>query len=386
MSEAKSLAVVPTPDRAGALALAETIWTPERIELLRRMKMPKAATADEFAIFLAQCQRTGLDPLIDEADCVERRSKRSWQDARGVWHDEWDVKHVFQPREAGMRARADRFPDYRGIAYGVVREGDRFLLNPSKKTVDHEFNPADPERAKKPIVGAWAQITRAGRECAPIWVRFSERVQTRTDKRTGATTATSFWGSKEETMIAKCARAEAFRIEYPNAFAGTFIAEEMEPEEKEINPPPSSAPPPASKTEAVLAQVEARVQSLAPGVQVSEAVVVEKPAAEVVPLRPEPAPAPPPAEAKKPEPKPSPPRTDKAGDLLVPFGRRKGARVGEVSTQEIQEAIAEAEAKLNASPLAPWSAKVRAGIDDLQAEIQDRLAAAIPPNEEEPPF
>lgn len=347
-------------EQAKAIA-GQTMWSPDRVALLKRMKMPKGATDDEFLIFLEQCKRTGMDPLIDEADCVERRSKRSWQDARGNWQEEWEVKHVFQPREAGMRARADRYPDYRGIACAVVREGDHFVFDPATPAVEHKFNPADPARAKKPILGAWAWVKRHGRVTFPVWTPLAERIQI---KNNGS--VTQFWDKKTETMIAKCARADAYRLEYPNAFGGTFLAEEWDhrPEEIEAPRPTVVEPAPAlqSRTDSVLA----KVQALAPP-PVTEGELVEK--------KPEPVPVPAPA-APPPAPSPAPksaaaPRDDRP---KMPAGPKKGQPIDECSTEELQEAVLLLEAKIAAEPMAPWSAKARAALDDLQHEVESRIA------------
>lgn len=358
-------------EQAKAIA-GQTMWSPERVALLKRMKMPKGATDDEFLIFLEQCKRTGMDPLIDEADCVERSSKKSRKDKNGNWIEEWETKHVFQPREVGMRARADRYPDYRGIACAVVREGDHFAFDPATPAVEHRFNPADPARAKKPILGAWAWVKRAGRQTFPVWTPLAERIQ----MKNNGTVVTQFWDKKTETMIAKCARADAYRLEYPNAFGGTFLAEEWEhrPDEAEAPAAQVVEAPPAlqSRTESVLA----KVQALAPQT-VSEGVLVEP--------KPEPAPAAPPAAVPAPVASPAPQTSDKR--WLMPAGPKKGTPVGDCSTEDLQEAVLLLEAKIAAEPMAPWTTKARAALDDLREEVESRIAtAAGDASQEDVPF
>ena len=48
-------------------------WSPERVELIRRTICPRGLGDDEFALFIEQCKRSGLDPLLKEAFCVGRR-------------------------------------------------------------------------------------------------------------------------------------------------------------------------------------------------------------------------------------------------------------------------------------------------------------------------
>ena len=52
---------------------AQGTWSRERAELVRRTICPKGISEDEFALFIEQCKRSGLDPLLKEAFCVARR-------------------------------------------------------------------------------------------------------------------------------------------------------------------------------------------------------------------------------------------------------------------------------------------------------------------------
>ena len=46
----------------------------ERVDLVKRTICPKGISDDEFALFIEQCKRSGLDPLLKEAFCVARRA------------------------------------------------------------------------------------------------------------------------------------------------------------------------------------------------------------------------------------------------------------------------------------------------------------------------
>ncbi|MBN1206587.1 MAG: recombinase RecT, partial [Myxococcaceae bacterium] len=91
-------------------AAAQSPWSRERVELIKRTICPKGIGDDEFALFIEQCKRSGLDPLLKEAFCVGRR-----QNAGSRERPHWVTRYEFQPSEAGMLARAERFPDFKGI-------------------------------------------------------------------------------------------------------------------------------------------------------------------------------------------------------------------------------------------------------------------------------
>ncbi len=247
---------------------------------------------------------------------------------------------------------------------------------PAAFKVEHSFNPADPARAKKPIMGAWAHITRADRLCVPVWMPLAERIQV---KRDGGVTA--MWTGKTEGMIAKCARAEALRIEYPNVWGGQYISEEWEHEEREINEAPapaaSDAPTapaaaPATKTQQVLQQVQQKlakdkaapmeegqiVQPPAPGG------ILATPAAQPAP-RATPAPVTPAATTKK------QPRVQ---------GTYKGLPIVHFDATSLATAISDAEKWIAANPMKPESTEVRAVLDDLQQEQAKRIAASLDAN------
>jgi phage recombination protein Bet len=200
-------------------------WARERIDLIKLTICPTGIPDGEFQLFIEQCKRSDLDPLIGEAFCVPRRVK--------VGND-WVTKHVMQPAVAGMEARADRCEDYRGIKAATVYEGDEITIDEGSGAVIHKSNPLKRGNVK----GAWAQAFRDGRALPIAWCAFADYVQKTRDGQT-----TEMWRTKAATMIVKCARAAALRLAYPNAFGGIYIREEM-PEE---SAQPAAAPAPKTK-------------------------------------------------------------------------------------------------------------------------------------------
>lgn len=185
-----------------------TDWTPERIELIKRSICPRGITDDEFLLFIEQCKRSGLDPLLKQAFCVPRSVKIS---AKGQ-PERWATKHEFQPSEAGMLTRAESFPDYGGIESAEVYAEDPIVIDYGAGTVDHKVNPA---QRKGMLVGAWARVVRNGKRPVVVWVDFA-----------AANQPTPLWGKMPAVMVRKCSRVAALRTAYPAAFGGLYVAGE----------------------------------------------------------------------------------------------------------------------------------------------------------------
>lgn len=349
----------------------EIVWTKERVEVLKRQCCPPDITEDEFFVFLEQCKRTGMDPLLGQADCIGRGGYAKIRDPNsGQIIEKWVEKKVFSPREAGMRARADLFADYRGIASAAVREGDDFKILKGEKKVVHNFNPADPARMKKPVVGAWAQIFREGRSCDVRWIPISERIGTKKDGG-----ANVFWSAKAETMIDKCARAEAYRLEYPNAFAGQFIREEIEDfEEREVNAPPQ---PKEQTREQHENDGKSRTERTTEKVKEAAKKAEQKPPAPGTQTVDAPKPTPPPKTEQKP-PADATPRMSFGPESV------KGKAISELSGAEVAAMIDLGQAQLQKHPSASWFKTVEACVDQLRKEQEARLLAASKPEAAEP--
>lgn len=209
-----------------ANTLVRITWTRERIQLMKRTIIPSACSDDEFAIFLEQCRRSQMDPLMYEADCVPRRTKVKHADGS----EEYVLHHVFQVREQGMEARADRFADFEGITGAVVHEKDDFMFDAVEQKIAHRYDVTKP-RGK--MIGAWARGKRRGRDAVLEFLPFDERAQ---KYPSGGLVDT--WAKMPGTMIAKCARFAVLKRLYPNTFNGLTIDAEANWEELEVNAAP----------------------------------------------------------------------------------------------------------------------------------------------------
>jgi phage recombination protein Bet len=364
-------------------------WSRERAELVRRTICPKGISEDEFALFIEQCKRSGLDPLLKEAFCVARR-----QNVGNRERPNWVTKYEFQPSEAGMLARAERFPDFRGIQASAVFAEDEIIVDQGKGEVVHRFNPA---KRKGALVGAWSRVVRDGKLPVVVWLDFSGYVQ-----------QTPLWAKIPTTMIEKCARVAALRKAYPEAFGGLYVREEMPAEDYEpthaheepghasgpyevlgAKPGPvkasfptlAPAPVKEEKAQAVPAALEVDVPvPPAPARQAAvETEPVTGPVEPVAPVTPKKhgkaahAPAATPVEEPlekevvveaAPRPKPS--------AVVVAFGPYKGKTASELSDEELSETIDMANEKLMEQPKARWAKAMRENLAALEAETELR--------------
>lgn len=204
-------------------------WNRERIDLIKRTVCPQGIPDNEFALFIEQCKRSGLDPLVKQAFCVKRR-----QNIGSRQNPKWVDKYEFQPAEAGMLARAEQFPDFRGITAAAVYTNDTIEIDPGAGEVKHRFSPGQKRGA---VLGAWAKVERVDRAPVVVWLNLEDYKQNN-----------SMWQRLEATMITKCARVAALRVAFPGAFGGLYIREEMPAEEYEApRQQESLTPPPAKK-------------------------------------------------------------------------------------------------------------------------------------------
>ncbi|NVJ00398.1 phage recombination protein Bet [Myxococcus sp. AM009] len=339
-------------------------WTRERVELVKRTICPRGISEDEFALFIEQCKRSGLDPLLKEAFCVARR-----QNAGNRERPNWVTKYEFQPSEAGMLARAERFPDFKGIQASAVFAEDDIVVDQGRGEVVHRFNPA---KRKGALVGAWSRVVREDKLPVVVWLDFSGYVQ-----------QTPLWSKIPTTMIEKCARVAALRKAYPEAFGGLYVREEMPAEDYEshadehgsgpyevlgakpgpikasFSPLPSQEPR-ASQAAAAQLDIDVPLQPRRPRESPLEA------AANPAAPQPEPVAKAPPAASPEPAPRPKP------SAVVVAFGPHKGKTASELSDDELSESIDLANEKLMEQPRARWAKAMRENLLALEAETELR--------------
>lgn len=297
-------------------------WTQQRTELARKT-YAATASPEEFDFFIEWCKQTGLNPFLKQAWLVPRRAKMP--------NGSWAEKHEPMAAEAGMAARADSMPDFRGMQSGAVFDGDQFGVDEVTGEVVHIWDPATRAKKGNKLLGAWAKGYRNGRVTEVTYLTLESRKND-----------SPFWNTvdKATQQLKKCARADQYRRLYPALFNGVYIEGEYG-NEIDITPMDVQLPrTPNAKTESLKEKIAAR----------AIAATGSTPKSTVPPI-----------------------------DCLR-FGPLKGKKIEECTSLELDEALAIAdEALKKAKGDEPWLANVREGVDAVQFALDERNAAGVEP-------
>ncbi len=152
----------------------------DKLDLLKRT-LCQGATNDEFALFVAQCKRTGLDPFSRQIYLVKRKGKM-----------------VIQTGIDGYRLIADRTGKYAGN---------------DDPTFDNEQNPGKASVTIYKIVDG---------------VRCAFTASARWDQYYPGKDQGFMWEKMPNLMLGKCAEALALRKAFPQELSGFYIKEEMD--------------------------------------------------------------------------------------------------------------------------------------------------------------
>lgn len=183
------------------LAIQQSIIGEEQIKTLKDT-IAKDATDAELQLFVAYCNRTGLDPLAGQIHFVKRGSGGN-------------AKASFQTSIDGFRSIADSSGEYEGqteVEYGPMVTVKMYFRD--KDYQKREMQKQVPEWAK---VGVYRKGFREALYAKAYWDEYCPNFPNQT-----------MWTKMPRVMLAKVAEALALRKAFPKQMAGVYTKEEME--------------------------------------------------------------------------------------------------------------------------------------------------------------
>jgi phage recombination protein Bet len=196
-------------DAALAIRPGQDRWDEYQTAALNQIGLRDASPADR-AVFLHQCQRTGLDPFSRQIYMIGRNEK-----VPGT-KDQWRTKYTIQTGIDGWRVIRDRAERHAGVRGTLGRaiwydhEGNEFKVwvrrdAPAACEITYTVRDANGETPYTSVL------------------QFAEYVQLK-DGRPVAQ-----WASKGSHMLEKCTEADVYRKAFPQDFAGLSLDDAMPP-------------------------------------------------------------------------------------------------------------------------------------------------------------
>lgn len=183
----------------------QTFFSPDKIDLIKRT-IADGASDDELALFIYQCQRTGLDPFARQIYSIQRQVYDPKQNRK-------ISKMSTQVSIDGLRLIAERTGKYAG-------QIGPFWCGPDNVWVDVWTSKEYPSAAK---VGVIRADFKEPLFSIALWSEYAPLFEGKVSQ---------MWAKFPAHLLAKCAEALSLRRAFPQELSGLYTSEEMSQSEE----------------------------------------------------------------------------------------------------------------------------------------------------------